>query len=213
VSAALRLRGPLERATVERMRLGDTVWIDGPIVLVGGLPTHERLRALARENQPAPFDLRGAVVLHFGSYSHEEDGELRVDYMNPTTSTRFNDYMPELIRHWRFGVVGGKGGLDAGCAAAMRACGCAYLSFPGGFATLYTRAIRAVQAVEWRDLIFHYRLVRLEVADLGPATVAIDAHGGSLYESIAREAPGRMRSALEVARATPDEPPPRAAGR
>jgi fumarate hydratase subunit beta len=31
-------------------------------------------------------------------------------------------------------------------------------------------------------MLMHYRLVRLEVEDMGPVTVAIDAHGVSLYE-------------------------------
>ena len=85
-----------------------------------------------RANKPLPIDIRGGSLLHLGSYSRETDGKFDVLYMNPTTSTRFNGYMPEFIRHYDLRLVGGKGGLDHASAEAMREVGCVYLSFLGG---------------------------------------------------------------------------------
>ena len=102
-------------------------------------------------------------------------------YLNPTTSTRFNAHMPRLIRELELHAVGGKGGLDRDCVEAMRETGCVYLSFLGGGATLHSQAIRRVVEVGWRDMLVHYRVVRLAVEGLGPVTVGIDAHGRSLY--------------------------------
>jgi fumarate hydratase subunit beta len=79
----------------------------------------------------------------------------------------------------------------------MQEVGCVYLSFLGGGCTLLSQAIREVKAVAWNDLIVHYRLTRLRVEDLGPATVGIDAHGCSLYETGAHTAADRLPAILE----------------
>src|SRR5690606_27503186 len=94
-----------------------------------------------------PTDLRGAALFHLGSYSREVDGKFEVLYMNPTTSTRFNGFMPRLIRELDLRMVGGKGGLDQASVDAMRDTGCVYLSFLGGGCTLLSQAIREVVSV------------------------------------------------------------------
>jgi fumarate hydratase subunit beta len=68
----------------------------------------------------------------------------------------------------------------------MRETGCVYLAFPGGASPMLSSAIRECLSVGWKDLIEHYRLVRLRVEALGPAVVAIDSHGNSIYEAISR---------------------------
>src|SRR5690606_39610100 len=91
----------------------------------------------------------------------ETDGNFEVLYMNPTTSTRFNPFMPEFIRHFGLRMVGGKGGLDAACAEAMKEVGCVYVTFLGGGAALHTGAIRDVIEVALNALLSLYRLVKL----------------------------------------------------
>ena len=124
--------------------------------------------------------------------------------MNPTTSTRFNQLMPRIIRHFDLRAVGGKGGLDRACADAMKEVGCVYLSFLGGGSPLLSDAIKEVVAVAWEDLVAHYRLVKLRVEDLGPLVVAIDSKGNSLFEQLqksARDRLGTILDELEVDRA------------
>jgi fumarate hydratase subunit beta len=196
IEQVIRLQLPIDEAAVRSLRAGDMVTLDGEVVLCAGMTTHQRVQAAIRRGDELPIDLRGAALLHLGSYSEEVDGQLRLRYLNPTTSTRFNDFMPEIITSQGLRVVGGKGGLDARSVEAMRAAGCVYLSFLGGGCTMLSRAIREVMAVEWSDLVPHYRLVRLRVEGLGPATVGIDAQGASLYESLARSANDRLPEIL-----------------
>ncbi len=191
-----RLKFPLSEADARSLRAGDQVIIDGEIVVTAGLPTHQRLIGCLEGREPLPMDLRGASLFHIGSYSREEDGRFDVLYINPTTSTRFNPYMPRLIEGLGLHAVGGKGGLDSASAQAMARTGCVYLSFLGGGATLLSQAVREVLEVGWSDMLTHYRVVRLRVEGLGPATVGIDAHGRSLYDAQADSARERRDEIL-----------------
>jgi fumarate hydratase subunit beta len=198
-----RLRFPLSATDARALHAGDQVTIDGEIVVTAGLPTHERLLRCLDGTEAPPMDLHGASLFHLGSYSREVDGRFEVLYLNPTTSTRFNPYMPRLIEGFQWHAVGGKGGLDAHSAAAIQRVGSVYLSFLGGGCTLLSQAIRQVVEVGWSDMLTHYRLVRLRVEGLGPATVAIDAHGRSLYDEqrdAARDRLPEILAALDEAR-------------
>jgi len=198
MTATHTLQLPLTEQAVRSLALGDMVHLNGEIVITAGLPTHLRILEHIEQGKPLPIDLRGATLFHLGSYSRDDTGEFEVLYMNPTTSTRFNPYMPRFIRTFGLRAVGGKGGLDAECARAMKETGCVYLSFLGGGATLHSQAIKEVVSVAWDDLIAHYRLVRLRVEGLGPLTVAIDAHGNSLYDELRSAAQARLPEIMEM---------------
>jgi fumarate hydratase subunit beta len=198
MDAIKRLTLPLSQSDVLSLNAGDLVVLDGEIVITAGIPTHERILDYLRQGKPLPIDLRNGALLHLGGYSEEAEGGLDLLYMNPTTSTRFNNLMPEIIRGLGLRVTGGKGGLDARSTAAMKEVGCVYLSFLGGGCTLLSQAIREVTTVAWNDLIVHYRMTQLKVEGLGPATVGIDAHGRSLYEIGARQAVERLPVILET---------------
>jgi len=191
-----RLQLPLSEEAVRSLMAGDFVTLDGEIVLTAGLPTHERIKQHIEAGKPLPIDVSGGALFHLGSYSRERDGKFEVLYMNPTTSTRFNPFMPGFIRHFGLRAVGGKGGLDLACTEAMREVGCVYLSFLGGGAPLHSDAIKQVVDVAWNDLVAHYRLVKLRVENLGPLLVAIDSHGRSMFDSLSRRAEERLPEIL-----------------
>jgi len=191
---------PLTEEAVRKLRAGDQVLISGEIVISAGMPTYQRMIDYLDTGKPLPLDLSGAALFHLGSYSREVDGKMEVVYMNPTTSTRFNAFMPRLIRSLGLRAVGGKGGLDDESARAMQEAGCVYLSFLGGGCTLLSESIRELVSVDWGDLLLHYRLVKLRVEGL-PATVGIDAHGNSLYGSLTTEARERLPAIMEKLKA------------
>lgn len=195
-----RMNFPLSAEDARQLRAGDQVLIDGEIVVTAGLPTHARLIACLDGKEPLPMALHGAALFHLGSFSREAGGRFEVLYLNPTTSTRFNPYMPRLVRELGLHAVGGKGGLDAHCVAALREAGCVYLSFLGGGCALLSQAIEEVLEVGWSDMLTHYRLVRLKVRGLGPVTVGIDAHGASLYAGAQQQARDRMDSIMQELR-------------
>jgi fumarate hydratase subunit beta len=186
------LRLPLSRESVADLKLGDLVRLSGEITVTIGLPAHRRLAEAVAEGVPPPVDMRDGAFLHLSTYvSETADGPVPL-YLNPSTSTRYNPWMPALIRGLGVRLVGGKGGLDEASVAALRECGCVYLSFLGGGAHLLSRSLRRVVAMNWTEYISQFRLLTLEVEQLGPATVAIDAHGNSLYTQLHERAVARM---------------------
>jgi len=199
---AHHLQSPLSAQDTAMLNVGDAAYLSGIIVCSAGLPTYHRISKHLERGEPLPIDIAGGSLFHLGSYIRETDsGGLEILYMNPTTSTRFNALMPAIVRGHSLRAVGGKGGLDAACVEALRETGCVYLSFLGGGAPIHTGAIRAVRDVAWNDLISHYRLLALEVEELGPLMVAIDAHGNSVYQDLHRQAESRLPGILSRLRA------------
>ena len=190
------LRLPLAEADVRSLKVGDQVCLTGPVTMTIGLPTHQRMAGLLERGEALPLDLAGGAFVHLSSFNRETAAGHEALYLNPTTSTRYNDLMPTIISKSGVRVVGGKGGLSAPSVAALREAGCVYLSFLGGGCTLLSHAIRGVASVHWNEYISQFRLTTLDVERLAPAVVAIDANGNSIYDSVGARARSRMPEIL-----------------
>ncbi|WP_066267519.1 fumarate hydratase C-terminal domain-containing protein [Hydrogenophaga palleronii] len=188
---------PLSEARVRELRVGDMVTLTGAVTVSIGIPTHQRMAQAVRQGEALPIDLQGGAFFHLSTYVREQDGSAVPLYLNPSTSTRYNAWMPDIVRGLGLRLVGGKGGLDDASVAALRECGCAYLSFLGGGAPLLSRALRGVRSSHWNEYISQFRLLTLDVSALGPCTVAIDAHGESIYDKLRDRAKGRMTDILD----------------
>ncbi|WEX10932.1 fumarate hydratase C-terminal domain-containing protein [Chelativorans sp. AA-79] len=202
----LRLTLPLSTEEARTLHLGDMALLDGEVTVTAGFVTHERVIAALEKGEELPLDLHGQAVFHMGGSCRQENGKWLPNYVNPTTSTRFDAFMPTIIRRLRLTSVGGKGGMGAECVEAMRETGCVYFSMPGGAAPLLSAG--AVERLEtgWDDLIEQFRLARYRLESFGPVTVAIDAHGNSMYRNLQQQAAGRLPDILrelEAARSTP----------
>ncbi|WP_204313276.1 fumarate hydratase C-terminal domain-containing protein, partial [Klebsiella michiganensis] len=81
-------------------------------------------------------------------------------------------------------MVGGKSGLSMECVEAMREVGCVYFSVIGGASALMSMGLEEVVETAWDDMIMQFRLTRVRLSGFGPVTIAIDAHGNSVYETL-----------------------------
>lgn len=195
------LVAPLSKSDAAMLQIGDIVYLSGDIVTSAGFPTHQRIMDCLDTGTEPPIDLHGACFFHMGSLSDEAGKPI---YVNPTTSTRFNQFMPRFIKHFGFSGLAGKGGMDADCANAIRAAGCVYFSMIGGAAPLLTEGIVEIIETGWDDLIMQFRLTRFRVENFGPLTVAIDAKGGSIYHELTVQAEGRLPDILKALNAARD---------
>jgi fumarate hydratase subunit beta len=67
---------------------------------------------------------------------------------------------------------------------AMKTYGCVYLAITGGAAVLAAQGIKSVSGVEWFELGMPEAIWILNTENFGPLTVAMDAHGNSLYAEV-----------------------------
>ena len=200
------LRLPLSEADARSLVVGDQVRLTGPVTMSIGLPTHKRMAAMLERGEALPQDLRGGAFVHLSSFNRETADGFEALYLNPSTSTRYDESMPLIIRKSGVRVVGGKGGLSSECVGALKEAGCVYLSFLGGGCTLLSHAIRGVASVHWNEYISQFRLITLDVDGLAPATVAIDANGNSVYEQLKERANARMPEILARMKQARDAP-------
>lgn len=201
-----RLRLPLTHQDARALKLGDVVALDGEAIATIGMPTHQRIMKHIAEGRPLPFDLAGAAFFHLSICSRESGGRIEPLYVNPTTSTRFNPYMPTIIRRFGLCATSGKGGLDAECVKAMQEVGCVYFSIVGGASAPLSQRVADIVATAWDDLIMQFRLTRVRLDGFGPLTVAIDANGNSLYADLTRVAESRLPEILDRLRTERERP-------
>lgn len=191
-----RLTLPLSRADARALKLGDTLMLDGEVTVTAGFSTHQRMARALDAGEALPIALAGGAFFHMGSSCREERGRWVTNYVNPTTSTRFDAYMPGIIRRLGLTATGGKGGMGRDCVEALREVGGVYFSMPGGASPLLSQG--AVERLEtgWDDLIEQFRLSRFRLDGFGPVTVAIDAHGNSMYDRLQQAASARLPDIL-----------------
>jgi fumarate hydratase subunit beta len=182
----------LDEGVVRSLSCGDLVTLSGT-VHTGRDEMHLRALEYHREGRELPVDLKGGALFHCGPIMVKEE-DWRLIAAGPTTSARMNSMEPEFIEAFRPSVIIGKGGMSLPTAEAMRDHGCVYLAMTGGAAALAARSITEVKGVEWLDLGMPEALWSLEVVDLGPLTVAIDASGTSLYDHVMESVEANMPS-------------------
>lgn len=211
-SGLRRLTLPLSSEEARALRVGEMVLLDGEVTVTAGFVTHERIIAALEKDEALPIDLRGQAVFHMGGSCRLENGRWLPNYVNPTTSTRFDAFMPTIIRRLGLTSVGGKGGMGAECVKAMQDVGCVYFAMPGGAAPLLSAGALERLATGWDDLIEQFRLARYKLSAFGPVTIAIDANGESMYRNLKRKAEANLPDilkALEAARGGPGDGPSR----
>jgi fumarate hydratase subunit beta len=178
-----KLSTPVSEETVRKLEVNDTVYLSGTIITARDA-AHRRALELHKEGKQMPINLEGLAVFHCGPLVKKEDDGWRVVAAGPTTSMRMDLFEDEFIKNFKVRIVVGKGGMGKKTVDAMKKYGAVYGAFTGGAAVLAAKAIKQVKGVEWSDLGMPEAMWILEVEDFGPLTVAIDAHGNNLFETI-----------------------------
>jgi L(+)-tartrate dehydratase beta subunit len=183
------LKPPLSGTDVRKLKLEDTVLINGTIF---GIRDATQIRIFDEGIEP-PADLTGSVCLHTApGVKKRPDGKYEKLSIGTTTSTRMDRFVPALLERYKVRAIVGKGGLLQASVEAMEKLGGVYLAIVGGAAALETMQIEEIEDVWWEDLMPEC-LWKFRVKNFGPLVVAIDAHGNSLYRNVEQLAAERIR--------------------
>jgi L(+)-tartrate dehydratase beta subunit len=186
------LTPPLKEEDVRKLRVGDSVMLTG---IVFGIRDATQIRIFDHGIEP-PVDFTGAACLHTAPNVRRIGNRYEPVCIGTTTSTRMDRFTPGLMQRYGVRAIIGKGGLLDASVRAMAQFGGCYLAIVGGAAALETTQIDEIEEVYWEDLMPEC-IWKFRVRDLGPLTVAIDAHGGNLYAQVKQDASTRLQGLLQ----------------
>jgi L(+)-tartrate dehydratase beta subunit len=182
------MRFPTTEEEIRQLRAGDSVRVDGHVI---GIRDRTQIR-IFDEGQKPPIDLEGAFLLHTAPGVRKlGPGRYEPVSIGTTTSARMVRFTEPLGRDHGVRAIAGKGGLPDEAIEPMRKYGMVYFAIVGGAAALETTQIEEIEDVAWEELMPEC-LWKFRVKDFGPLTVAIDAHGNSLYRDVLEQATKRL---------------------
>jgi L(+)-tartrate dehydratase beta subunit len=187
---------PVTEDAIRRLRIDDTVTLQQRLFGI----RDATLIAMFDRGRATRFDLRGHAVIHTAPNVKKVPAspEFPTGYapvcIGTTTSMRMERFTEPLMRQLGVRIIVGKGGLGAASLAAFRNLGGVYLAIIGGTAALETTWIEAIEDVDLDDLNPE-SLWQFRIRDFGPLLVAMDSHGGSLYDTVDHAARGRRAAA------------------
>ena len=191
------LNMPVDERQVRELRAGDTVTLERTLF---GIRDATQIHMFDRARRTR-FDLKGHAVIHTAPNvrkvepSNEHPAGFAPVCIGTTTSIRMERFTRPLIEREGVRLIIGKGGLGEESRAAFQQLGGAYLAIVGGAAALETTWITAIEDVDLEDLNPEC-LWRFAIQGFGPILVAMDAHGGSLYDKVRETAQDRRAAAL-----------------
>jgi len=176
------LQPPLSDEDVNKLRIGDRVYLSGTIYTARDAAHKRMVQALDR-GEEIPVPLQGAVIYYVGPTPAPPDRP--IGSAGPTTSYRMDPFAPRLYSLGLKATMG-KGRRSPEVKQALRDYGGVYLAATGGAGALLSQCITGARIIAYEDL--GPEAVReLTVQDF-PAVVANDAHGGELYAEPQRNA-------------------------
>jgi len=194
---AKRLKTPLSENDVRSLKLGETMFLDG-VIFTGRDEVHIHALEYLEKGKKVPVDFKGSALFHCGPIMKKVNDKWVAVACGPTTSSRMNSLEPQFIEKFRPGAIIGKGGMSQPTVDAMKKFGCVYLAFTGGAAVLAAKGVKSVSGVEWFELGMPEAIWIMNAENFGPLTVAIDAHGNSLYADLSVKIKENEKKAREM---------------
>jgi L(+)-tartrate dehydratase beta subunit len=188
---------PLTDEQVRAWRIGDTVTLNGTLYGIRDRTQIEMFDC----GRTTRFDLAGHAVIHTAPNVRkvEPTDEFPAGYaplcVGTTTSARMERFSRPLMAQYGVRMIIGKGGMGADSLAAFSELGGVYLAIVGGTAALETTWIETIEDVDLDD-VNPESLWKFRVKGFGPLLVAMDSHGGSLYETVKTDARARRDRVL-----------------
>ncbi len=172
----IKLTTPLSDETVENLRIGQKVLLNG-VLFTGRDAAHKKMVELLDQGKPLPIDIKGQVIYYVGP-SPAKPGQI-IGSAGPTTSGRMDSYTPKLIALGLKGMIG-KGKRSQEVIKAIKQHKSVYFAAVGGAAALISKSIKSCRVVAYPEL-GPEAIHELYVENF-PVIVTNDTLGGDLYE-------------------------------
>ncbi len=183
--AHYNLPTPVSEADIRKLKVNDTVTLQHTLF---GIRDATQIHLFDR-GRTTKFDLQGHAVIHTAPnvrkvpISTEFPAGYQAICIGTTTSDRMERFTEPLMSQYGIRMIVGKGGLRESSAAAFKKHGGVYLAIIGGTAALETTWIDQIEDVDLDDLNPE-SLWKFKINQFGPLLVAMDSHGGSIYQDV-----------------------------
>ena len=183
--AHYNLPTPVSEADIRKLKINDTVSLQ---LTLFGIRDATQIHLFDR-GRKTKFDLRGHAMIHTAPnvrkvpVSVEFPAGYQPICIGTTTSDRMERFTEPLMSEYGVRMIVGKGGLRESSAAAFAKHGGVYLAIIGGTAALETTWIDQIEDVDLDDLNPE-SLWKFKINQFGPLLVAMDSHGGSIYQDV-----------------------------
>ncbi|MFH1797962.1 MAG: FumA C-terminus/TtdB family hydratase beta subunit [Candidatus Omnitrophota bacterium] len=174
MSEPKKIRTPLEREDVAKLKAGDEVLLSG-VIYTARDQAHLRLAEMIKKHQQLPIVLDKQVIYYCGPAPR---GKGVIGSCGPTTSSRMDAFTPAILEKGLKGMVG-KGSRSKQVEAEIKRFSAVYFIAPAGAGAYLSYRVTSCEMVAFEDL-GPEAIYRLEVEDF-PLVVAVDSEGGSIY--------------------------------
>lgn len=161
-----KISAPLDDKAVALLRAGDEVLLSGTIYTARD----------AAHLKGIPFKVKGQVIFYAGPTPGKNS---LVGSIGPTTSSRMDRFMPDLLKKGLKGTIG-KGTRSEKVRQLLKKHKAVYFTATGGVAALMGKKIKKAEPLAYEELGAE-AVLKLEVSEL-PLIVAYDAQGGDIFE-------------------------------
>jgi len=188
---------PMTEEQVRSLRIGDHVVLQD---ILFGIRDATLIHMFDKDRETR-LDLSGHAVIHTAPnvkkvpVSNSCPAGYESICIGTTTSARMERFTRPLMEKNGVRMIIGKGGLGPDSSQAFQDLGGVYLAIIGGTAALESTWIERILDVDMDDLNPE-SLWQFEIKDFGPLLVAMDSHGGSLYDAVRDTAESRRAAAL-----------------
>ena len=199
--AEYHLTGPLTDADVEKLNIGDMVYISGE-----AFTCRSRLQKyIFDEKNVLPFSTAGRnILIHNGPIVIKENGQWRLVSFMPTSSIRFEKWGAQSVDQWDLKMIVGKTTMGKETAQMMKEKKCVHVSPRSVSPNLW------IDSIEVQDVYLYDELGRIEAAwffklhELGPFIVDIDTTGQNLFDRLDDQISENKDKALQELGIDPD---------
>ncbi len=179
--AEYHLSGPLTDSDVEKLKIGDTVYISGEC-----FTCRSRLQKyIFDEKNKLPFSTDDRnILIHNGPIVIKEDGKWKLVSFMPTSSIRFEKWGAKSVDEWNLKMIVGKTTMGSETAKMMKEKKCVHVSPRSVSPNLW------IDSIEVQDVHLFDELGSIEAAwffkvnELGPFIVDIDTNGNNFFDEL-----------------------------
>ena len=192
--AEFHLTSPLRDSDVEKLRIGDIVYISGDV-----FTCRSRLqRYIFDEGHTLPFSTEERnVLIHNGPIVIKEDCKWSLKSFMPTSSIRFEKWGARSVENWGLRMIIGKTTMGQETMAMMQKKKCVHVSPQCVSPNSWVQNIQITDVALFDELGTIEATWSMTVRELGPFVVDMDCQGNNLYKNHEQEVDKNRAEALK----------------